>query len=114
MEEQEYYIKIATVFTKAPGGRYKNDGDKSGEEFRDAFLLPLVLKAMKNNKKVTVDLDGVIGYGSSFLEEAFGGLERILAKQGKSAKNYLELVSSRRPYLISRIESYMDTAVPQN
>ena len=109
MEEKKYCIKMAE-FTTAPGGRYRKDGEKSGEEFRDELLLPAVLAALEEGKTVTIDLDGVIGYGSSFLEEAFGGLERILAKEGKSAKDIINFVSSRRPYLIPKIKGYMNAA----
>ena len=109
MEEKEHYIKMAE-FTTAPGGRYRKDGEKSGEEFRDEHLLPAVLAALEAGKTVTIDLDGVIGYGSSFLEEAFGGLERALAKEGKSARNVIKFVSQRRPYLIPKIEGYMNAA----
>jgi hypothetical protein len=65
-------IKIAEDFTKFPAGRFFSDGKFSGERFREEFLIP----ALENNDKVVVFIDGVIGYGSSFLEECFGGLIR--------------------------------------
>ncbi len=65
-------INISRDFSPYPAGRYKNDGKYTGEGFRDNFLK----KALKNNDVVTVELDGTLGYGSSFLEEAFGGLVR--------------------------------------
>lgn len=65
-------IKIAEDFTKFPAGRFFTDGDFSGERFREDFLTP----ALKEYDKVVLLLDGVKGYGSSFLEEAFGGLVR--------------------------------------
>jgi len=65
-------IFVAKDFSKMPCVRMRNDGKKSGEEFRDDILVP----ALKSNDKVTVDLDGVLSLGSSFLEEAFGGLVR--------------------------------------
>ena len=65
-------------FSKTPGSRYRNEGLKaySGEEFREDFLEPLFLEALNENKKLLVDLDGTIGYGTSWLEEVFGGLAR--------------------------------------
>lgn len=59
-------------FTKYPIGRKQKDGNNSGEEFREKYLIPEL--SIKN--PVTVDLDGTLGYGSSFLDEAFGGLLR--------------------------------------
>lgn len=66
-------IKIATDFSRYPGGRYRRLGKFSGEEFRDDLLAP----SLKNNDEVVVIVDGTSGYGSSFLEEAFGGLVRL-------------------------------------
>jgi len=79
-----YNLKIAEVFTKFPAGRFRTDGNYSGERFRDDFLFP----ALKKYSKVIVQLDGVRGYGSSFLEEAFGGLLRngLISKKDLQAK----------------------------
>lgn len=65
-------IRLAKDFTGRPGGRYRADGDFSGEEFRDALLVP----ALQTGKIVYVVLDGAEGYPKAFLEEAFGGLIR--------------------------------------
>lgn len=67
-------ISIAQDYSKAPAGRFITDGPNSGERFRNDLLAP----ALKNNDKVIVVIDGVEGYGSSFLEEGFGGLIREL------------------------------------
>jgi hypothetical protein len=65
-------VNVAREFTRYPSGRYRRNGTTSGEEFRQRFLEgPLV-----RGESVVVELDGTIGYGSSFLEEAFGGLCR--------------------------------------
>lgn len=65
-------IKIATEFSRYPGGRYRSLGKFSGEQFREDYLIP----ALRGGEKVIVVLDETEGYGSSFLEEAFGGLVR--------------------------------------
>lgn len=69
-------IEVAEKFSRTPGPRYKIHGDFSGEEFRDRFLVDALKSAIDQNTVLTVVLDDVAGYGSSFLEEAFGGLLR--------------------------------------
>ncbi|HHF3087737.1 TPA: STAS-like domain-containing protein [Vibrio alginolyticus] len=66
-------IMVTEEFHKRPKGRYKTDAPgcelSSGEAFRE-----ILLKALKENDKVIVDLTGYNRYGRSFLDEAFGGL----------------------------------------
>ncbi|MDE2363297.1 MAG: STAS-like domain-containing protein [Hyphomicrobiales bacterium] len=69
-------ITIAKDFSPYPGPRYRRDGEFSGEEFRESLLYPKLVRALAENGKVIVVLDDVAGYGSSFLEESFGGLIR--------------------------------------
>jgi len=99
-------------YAAAPGGRYRRDGPYSGEEFRDDVLVPRLLDAVGRNERVVVELDGVSGYGASFLEEVFGGLVRkgVIAQQdiGRTlqvlAKEHLF-----KPYQIL-VERYMQKA----
>lgn len=63
-----------TDFTKYPGPRYIKLGSNSGEEFREKYLI----EKLKQDPEVIVNLDGVLGYGSSFLEEIFGGVVRAM------------------------------------
>lgn len=65
-------ISIAKDFSPVPAGRHLTDGPFPGEKFRDSILVP----ALEHFDEITIDLDGTEGYGSSFLEEAFGGLVR--------------------------------------
>jgi len=70
-------ISIADDYSRFPGGRWRKDGPYSGEQFRDDLLLPALMAASaRQDDKVIVDLDGVAGYSSSFLEESFGGAVR--------------------------------------
>lgn len=57
-------------FSETPYGRTEKDGPHHGTKFRREHLVP----ALRQYEIVEVDLDGTEGYGSSFLEEAFGGL----------------------------------------
>jgi len=66
-------INIADDFTPYPGGRYPEDGKGNGTDFRQRFLVPVLQK----KDHAIIILDGALGYPSSFLEEAFGGLVRL-------------------------------------
>nr|WP_249205781.1 STAS-like domain-containing protein [Burkholderia cenocepacia] len=65
-------ISVASDFSPFAGGRYTSDGPFSGERFREEVLLP----HLRRGETLSIDLDGTLGLGSSFLEEAFGGLVR--------------------------------------
>lgn len=65
----EKLIVLARDFARHPGPRFVSQGPNSGEKFRK-----LLVKNLTDYDKVAVDLDGTSGIGSSFLDEAFGGL----------------------------------------
>jgi hypothetical protein len=86
---------------KAPGFRLKTDGPNSGEWFRDAVLVPQLRAAISKNEQLAVQLDGVAGYGSSFLEEAFGGLIRNRVVTPAEVERHLRVIAGSplfRPY----------------
>lgn len=68
---REIAISLARDFSRHPGPRTNSQGRNSGERFRR-----LLVEKLKNADVITVDLDGTSGIGSSFLDEAFGGLVR--------------------------------------
>jgi hypothetical protein len=86
-------ISIAKDFSPSPAGRYREDGPFPGEAFRDDFLIP----ALRHHDIVLVDLDGASGFGSSFLEEAFGGLIRKGFTEHELRKK-LKIKSARGSY----------------
>lgn len=99
-------ISIASDFSRTPAGRYRADGPAPGERFRDEWLLPAL---REQDGPVEVVFDGVAGFGSSFLEEAFGGLVR----QGFTPAvlhQRLHLSSSERPSVAARVWTYIDEA----
>ena len=98
-------IVVATHFSRFPAGRYLNDGPNSGERFRDEILI----KALRERSQVTVDLDGAAGYGSSFLEEAFGGLIRASSFTLDDVKQRLTIKSDDSS-LTKEIWEYMQDA----
>ena len=97
----ENVINVARDFSRAPAGRYISDGPNSGERFRDQYLVP----ALRRGEVVDVELDGTRGYGSSFLEEAFGGLVRAGFQAFEILKR-LRLKTSD-PSLAQEIRSYV-------
>jgi hypothetical protein len=98
-------ISISKDFSETPAGRHSSDGPYSGETFREDYLYP----ALKQYDQVEVDLDGTLGYGSSFLEEAFGGLIRVKGMTLERLNRQLIIRSSRRLYR-ERIASYLKDA----
>lgn len=98
---EEAMINVARDFSRAPAGRFISDGPNSGERFRDQFLKP----ALDEGKEVVVELDGTRGYGSSFLEEAFGGLVRA----GYTALDVVKRVhlKTKDNSLVKEIQGYL-------
>jgi hypothetical protein len=101
-----YEVDVGNDFTRYPAGRDLNDGPYCGQVFREKFLEPRLGK----HEKVIVKLDGALDYGSSFLEEAFGGLIRL----GYPKADVLALVEfqSEDPILKQEILGYIDSAKP--
>jgi hypothetical protein len=101
-------INVARDFSLVPAGRTQADGLNNGSRFRDDFLLP----ALQGGETVTVELDGTEGYGSSFLEEAFGGLVR----KGLAVDEVLsrvQFVSTVDPSLVEEIREYIRDAAKE-
>ena len=91
-------IKISE-FSKFPGSRYRDEGKKahSGQEFREDVLEPKFKEALEKNMKILVDLDGTIGYGTSWLEEVFGGLARTY--RSEVVLNTIDIKSEEEDYI---------------
>ncbi len=74
---EQIRIKVLD-FTENPGPRYirqdKIGESNSGEAFYLQKLNGAFAQAFKENKQLVIELDGVSGYPSSFLDEAIGEL----------------------------------------
>jgi len=67
-------LNIGKDFSIDPIGRYRSDGNRSGETFREDYLKP-ALKTLEPEEKLEIIIDdGVESYGSSFLSEGFAGM----------------------------------------
>lgn len=105
-------INIAQDYTPYLGGRYEEDGDGNGTTFRKKFLVPVLTDT--GSAQIEIVLDGVAGYPSSFLEEAFGGLVR---EEGFSAEQLLKklVFVTQKPgfkRFVMQIEDYIRSAKP--
>lgn len=98
-------VNIAKDFTRFPSGRYKKSGSTSGEAFREKFLQP----ALERGEIIVVNFDGTVGYGSSFLEEAFGGVVRALRLEPQFVLEHLQLHSSD-PTITEEVVEYINDA----
>jgi len=96
-------INVARDYNPAPAGRYYSDGNYSGQRFRDEFLVP----AITHEDSVVVDFDGTEGYGSSFLDEAFGGLIRDAGLNEDVVRSKLTVVSLEDPTVADEIWGYV-------
>lgn len=101
-------INIASEFSPYPVGRFYGDGPDSGERFRDEFLeAPLAA-----GESIEVHMSGTEGFGSSFLDEAFGGIVRKLKFSEEDVKQRLHLVADNDPvdqsYLAETMEYIAD------
>jgi hypothetical protein len=98
----QHIINVAKDFSRFPSGRYVEDSRFSGQRFRDDFLVP----SLKNFDRVVVELDGTLGYGSSFLDEAFGGLRRANIFPPEQIKDKL-VVHTANSILKSEISQFL-------
>jgi len=109
---KECIINFVNDFTKYPSGRYNSDGPYSGEKFREECLVP----KLKECDKVIINIDGIMGFGSSFLEEAFGGLIRkkyFTVKEMQSKLKFRYEDKSLKTYE-EEIWMYIEGAVEDN
>ncbi|WFF38005.1 STAS-like domain-containing protein [Moraxella nasibovis] len=97
-------IQVAKDFALLPAGRYKKDGSHTGEHFREKLKDLL----SQSNESIEVNFDGVLGAGSSFLEEAFAGLIRdgILGKQ--DFKNKICIIANENPEIAEKVHRYIE------
>jgi hypothetical protein len=110
MPMPDYDLSVARDFSRTPGSRYMSEGEHSGELFRREKLLPLVKRAMNEGVALKLDLDGTAGYGTSFLEEAFGGLVREDGIAAADLLTALKIKSEEEDYLTDDIVAYIKAA----
>ena len=103
-------ISIAKDFSTIPGARLPEEGDFSGQDFRNNVLCPALKEAISKGEVLTVDLDGTAGLGTSFLEESFGGLIRNDKFTLAILQQYINFISEEDPDYINEINQYLSEA----
>ncbi len=101
-------IKLSTDFSDTPGGRLIEEGEYSGELFRDTLLIQKFEEAEQNNDYLEIDFDDCYGVGTSFLEEAFGGLVRHYSKKG--VMDRIRIVAVEDETIPGNIKKYVEEA----
>lgn len=105
----EIHFSIARQFSRHPGPRYRRQGADSGEALRARLR-----RLLTDNPDATlvVDLDGTSGFGSSFLDEAFGGLVRSDGFPKEVASRF-KFNSAIDPTYIEEISESFEKARPE-
>lgn len=98
-------ISVAKDFSDMPLGRDEHDGPFNGKRFREEILVP----ALTDYETVQVDLSGTLGYGSSFLDEAFGGLIREHNFELSDLRTRL-IITHVRELTVNRVWNYIEEA----
>lgn len=109
MRENKVFC-VKESFSKTPGPRYMKEGEYSGELFRESLLYSAVKNAIDNEDTLLIDLDGTSGYGTSFLEEAFGGLIRKNKLSYEAIERTIKIKSEEEDYLVDDIKQYLKDA----
>ncbi|WP_321837861.1 STAS-like domain-containing protein [Pseudomonas kulmbachensis] len=98
-------------FSEFPGPRREVVGPNSGEKFRETVLLPTINS--NPDALIVINLDGTAGYGSSFLEESFGGLIRHGIPLKRVQEICDNIISLEDDSLIEEIRDYVAEAQEQ-
>lgn len=97
MADNRMMIDLAKEFSPYPSGRTANDGSFNGTRFREEVLVP-AFRSTPEGEHIIIDIDGVRTFGSSFIEEAFGGLIRLGSIPKRIALDRLQIRCSK-PHL---------------
>jgi hypothetical protein len=94
-------------FTETPGPRYIDQGPSSGEQFYLDVLNQQFADCIKHKRSLSLELDGVAGYPSSFLDQALG--ELVYDFSADLVKRYLKFKTIR---FASRLPRIINDTIP--
>lgn len=80
-------IRVAN-FSKLPGSRHREDGDYSADEFFEDYVKDPLEKIIntKSSASLLIDLDGTLGYASSFVSQLAVRVSEICSNKRKIKK----------------------------
>ena len=96
-------LSIVDKYSEYTGLRHCDISDYSGEDFYHKVLNREFKSALEAKQKLFIVLDGVDGYASSFLDEAFGNL--VFDFNLNYVKKFVEIISNQEPHWKEMIES---------
>lgn len=102
-------FKVVKEFSRTPSARVAKEGRFPGTDLRSK-ITPFIKQALQEKNIFLIDLDGASGYGTSFLEEVFGGLIREEHFKYEELKGCLKIKSDEEPELIDEIWEYIKDA----
>lgn len=101
-------LSVAQDFSRTPGARFVEDGQYSAEAFYTNHLYPAFLGVVEEGGHLFLDLDGVAGYATSFLQGTFGTLAHDFGTE--VVRKHLTYKNEDDPRLNSLIERYITEA----
>ncbi|WP_342249355.1 STAS-like domain-containing protein [Sphingomonas sp. OTU376] len=102
-------LGVARDFSPDPGPRKASQGQHSGEAFRR-----LLMRKLAASDLVEVDLDGTSGFGSSWLDEVFGGLIRDEGMSAAEVRRRVRVKSIADETYLFIIEEAINLARPRD
>lgn len=91
-------LNIGRDFSPDPIGRFRTDGDSSGEAFREDQLR-VAIQALEPGEKLEIVIDdGIEGYGSSFLVEGFAGMVKYGYISSEELLSKIEILYSNEDF----------------
>ena len=102
-------VDVGNAFGRFPAGRFRSESLLSGEAFREDLAEP----ALVDGGDVVFDFTSVVGFPSSFLEEAFGGLIRTAIGRGDDPDaliTRIKVLSPTDPSLVEEVRQCMMNA----
>lgn len=102
-------FSIAKEFSRTPSARTEAEGKHPGMQLRK-LLYPILIDCIETKEKIKIDLDGTAGYGTSFLEETFGGLIRNEGLLLSDLEKVMLFKTDEEPELEEEIWDYIKDA----
>ena len=101
-------INVANDFSIIPSGRQKSDGSATGQHFYE--ILVDSLSKLTEGQQLSINFDGVLTAGSSFLDEAFGGLVRNGIIKRKDFHKIIIIIADEHPEIKEKVSKYVKDA----